>query len=198
VRIIGVQAAAMAPLAGSTEFGWTIADGIAVKKPGELTTAILLDRLDGFVTVDDEEISEAIVLILERLKLVAEGAGAASVAALLKGKVEGTGRTVALLSGGNIDPTLLISIARHGLSLAGRSLALRTRLADRPGELIKLLGLIAEERGNIVAVEHHREGLDLPVGESEVELTLTMRGREHCETLIAALETAGYSVKQLH
>ena len=198
VRIVGVQAAAMAPFAGSTTFGWTIADGIAVKHPGELTSSILRDRLDDIVTVDDEEISEAIVLLLERLKLVAEGAGAASVAALLSGKVEGTGRTVALLSGGNIDPTLLISIARHGLSLAGRSLAFRTRLADRPGELIKLLSLIAEERGNIVAVEHHREGLDLPVGESEVELTLTMRGRDHCEQLVGALEAAGYQVKRLH
>jgi threonine dehydratase len=197
VRIIGVQAAAMAPFAGSTEFSWTIADGIAVKRPGELTSSILLEHLDGFVTVDDEGISEAIVLLLERLKLVAEGAGAASVAALLKGKVEGTGRTVALLSGGNIDPTLLLSVARHGLSLAGRSLVFRTRVPDRPGELLKLLALIAEERGNVVAVEHHREGVAIPVGDTEVALTLTMRGREHCETLITALERAGYPVERL-
>ena len=198
ISIIGVQAAAMAPLAGSTTFGWTIADGIAVKHPGELTSQILRDRLDAIVTVEDEKIAEAIVLLLERLKLVAEGAGAASVAALLAGKIEGTGKTVALLSGGNIDPTQLISIARHGLTLAGRSLALSTRIADRPGELMKLLTLIAAERGNIVSVEHHREGLDLPVGETEVELTLMMRGREHCEQLIGALEAAGYPVKRLH
>ena len=198
VSIVGVQAAAMAPLAGSTTFGWTIADGIAVKHPGELTSAILRDRLDAIVTVDDEKIAEAIVLLLERLKLVAEGAGAASVAALLAGKIEGTGRTVALLSGGNIDPTQLISIARHGLTLAGRSLAMSTRIDDRPGELMKLLSLIAEERGNIVSVEHHREGLDLPVGQTEVELTLMLRGREHCEQLIAALEAAGYPVTRLH
>ena len=198
ISIIGVQAAAMAPLAGSTTFGWTIADGIAVKHPGELTSQILRDRLDAIVTVDDQKIAEAIVLLLERLKLVAEGAGAASVAALLAGKIEGTGKTVALLSGGNIDPTQLISIARHGLTLAGRSLALSTRIADRPGELMKLLSLIAAERGNIVSVEHHREGLDLPVGETEVELTLMMRGREHCEQLIGALEAAGYPVTRLH
>jgi threonine dehydratase len=198
VSIIGVQAAAMAPLAGSKTFGWTIADGIAVKHPGELTSEILRDRLDAIVTVDDEKISEAIVLLLERLKLVAEGAGAASVAALLAGKVEGTGKTVALLSGGNIDPTQLISIARHGLTLAGRSLAMSTRIDDRPGELMKLLSLIAGERGNIVSVEHHREGLELPVGQTEVELTLTMRGREHCEQLIAAMEAAGYPVTRLH
>ncbi len=197
ISVIGVQAAAMAPLAGSTTFGWTIADGIAVKHPGELTSSILRDRLDAIVTVDDEKIAEAIVLLLERLKLVAEGAGAASVAALLAGKIESGGRTVALLSGGNIDPTQLISIARHGLTLAGRSLALSTRIADRPGELMKLLSLIAAERGNIVSVEHHREGLDLPVGETEVELTLMMRGREHCEELIAALEEAGYPVRRL-
>ena len=198
ISIIGVQAAAMAPFTGSTTFGWTIADGIAVKHPGELTSQILRDRLDAIVTVDDQKIAEAIVLLLERLKLVAEGAGAASVAALLAGKVEGTGKTVALLSGGNIDPTQLISIARHGLTLAGRSLALSTRIADRPGELMKLLSLIAAERGNIVSVEHHREGLDLPVGETEVELTLMMRGREHCEQLIGALEAAGYPVTRLH
>jgi threonine dehydratase len=198
ISIVGVQAAAMAPLAGSTTFGWTIADGIAVKHPGQLTSDILRDRLDAIVTVDDEKIAEAIVLLLERLKLVAEGAGAASVAALLAGKVEGTGRTVALLSGGNIDPTQLISIARHGLTLAGRSLAMSTRIDDRPGELMKLLSLIAEERGNIVSVEHHREGLDLPVGQTEVELTLMLRGREHCEQLIAALEAAGYPVTRLH
>jgi threonine dehydratase len=198
ITIIGVQAAAMAPLAGATSFGWTIADGIAVKHPGELTSAILHERLDAIVTVDDEKIAEAIVLLLERLKLVAEGAGAASVAALLAGKVEGTGRTVALLSGGNIDPTQLISIARHGLTAAGRSLAMSTRIDDRPGELMKLLSLIAEERGNIVSVEHHREGLELPVGQTEVELTLMLRGREHCEQLIAALEAAGYPVTRLH
>ncbi len=198
VRIVGVQAAAFAPLAGSGTFGWTIADGIAVKHPGELTSAILRERLDSVVTVADTEIAEAIVLLLERLKLVAEGAGAASVAAILHDKVESRGRTVALLSGGNIDPTLLISVARHGLTLAGRSLVLRTQLVDRPGELIKLLGLVAEERGNVVSVEHHREGLDLPVGGSEVELTLTMRGREHCDELVAALQQAGYPVERLN
>ena len=131
VRIVGVQAAAMAPFAGSTAVRLDDRRRHRRQAPGRADVGILRDRLDDFVTVDDEEISEAIVLLLERLKLVAEGAGAASVAALLRGKVEGNGKTVALLSGGNIDPTLLISIARHGLSLAGRSLAFRTR-ARRP------------------------------------------------------------------
>ena len=198
VRVVGVQAAACSPLAGSEQLGFTIAEGIAVKHPGELTSAILRDHVERVVTVTDEQISEAIVLLLERVKLVVEGAAAAPVAALLAGKVDGEGPVVALLSGGNIDPTLLISVMRHGLTLAGRYLVLRTRLVDRPGELIKLLSLVAEERGNVVAVEHHREGMDLPVTESEVELTLAMRGREHCDELVAALERAGYRAERLH
>ncbi|MFN2469652.1 MAG: threonine ammonia-lyase [Gaiellaceae bacterium] len=198
VRVVGVQAAACAPLAGSQEHGFTIAEGIAVKEPGELTSAILRGHVEAIVTVSDEEISEAIVLLLERTKLVVEGAGAAPVAALLAGRVAGDGPVVSVLSGGNIDPTLLISVMRHGLTLAGRSLVIRTRLMDRPGELIKLLSLVAEERGNVVSVEHHREGMDLPVSESEVELTLAMRGRDHCDELVAALERAGYRVERLH
>ena len=125
VRIVGVQA-------GKSGRG-TIADGIAVKHPGVLTMAILDDLLDDLVHVEDEEISEAITMLLERTKLVVEGAGAASVAALLTGKAGGSGDVCALLSGGNIDPTLLISVMRHGLTAAGRYLVLRTRIADRPG-----------------------------------------------------------------
>ena len=197
VRLVGVQAANCAPFAGSTEHGFTIAEGISVKRPGELTSAILNDLLDGFVTVTDEEISHAIVLCLERTKLVVEGAGAAGLAALLAGKVEGTGPATTILSGGNIDPTLLISIMRHGLTLAGRYLVVRTRLVDRPGELIKLLSLVAREHGNVISVEHHREGMDVPVTESEVELTLTMRDNEHCEALIRAMRDGGYPVERL-
>ena len=172
VKIVGVQAAACAPLAGGTDFGFTIAEGIAVKHPGELTSGLLGDLLDGIVTVTDEEISEAIVLLMERAKLVVEGAGAAAVAALVAGRIEGEGPAVAILSGGNIDPTLLIQVMRHGLTLAGRYLVVRTRLPDRPGELIKLLSLFAEERANVVSIEHHREGMDVPVTETEVEATL--------------------------
>jgi threonine dehydratase len=103
----------------------------------------------------------------------------------------------AILSGGNIDPTLLISVMRHGLTLAGRYLVVRTRLPDRPGELIKLLQLIAEERVNVVAVEHHREGMAIAVGETEVELTLTTRDEEHCAAVLDALGSWGYSVERL-
>ena len=176
---------------------YTIADGIAVKHPGELTSAILDDVLDGMVTVSDEEISEAIVLLLERSKLVVEGAGAVGVAALLAGRVGGSGPAIAVLSGGNIDATMLISVMRHGLTVAGRYLVVRTQLADRPGELIKLLSLVAEERGNVIAVEHHREGMDIPVSETEVELTLVTRDEEHCLQLIAAMADCGYVVQRL-
>jgi threonine dehydratase len=198
VKVIGVQAAACAPLAGGKELGYTIAEGIAVKHPGELTSALLADLLDEVVTVTDEEISEAIVLLMERAKLVVEGAGAASVAALLAGRVPGEGPAVAILSGGNIDPTLLIQIMRHGLTLAGRYLVVRTRLPDRPGELIKLLSLFAEEHANVVSIEHHREGMDVPVTETEVEATLLTRDQEHCAAILDVMQRRGYVVDRLH
>ena len=197
VKLVGVQAAACAPLAGGTELGYTIAEGIAVKRPGELTTALLEDLLETVVTVTDEEISEAIVLLMERAKLVVEGAGAAAVAALVAGRVPGNGSAAAILSGGNIDATLLIQVMRHGLTLAGRYLVVRTRLADRPGELIKLLSLFAEEHANVVSVEHHREGMDIPVTETEVEATLLTRNQEHCAEILAAMRSRGYVVERL-
>ena len=198
IKVVGVQADACAPFAGSDQLGYTIAEGIMVKEPGVLTQSILRDHLDAVVTVTDEEISEAIVLLLERAKLAVEGAGAASVAALLSGRVEGTGPAVAILSGGNIDPTLLIQIMRHGLTLAGRYLVVRTRLSDRPGELIKLLSLFADEHANVVSIEHHREGMDVPVTETEVEATLLTRDQEHCTAILDAMQQRGYVVDRLH
>ena len=102
-----------------------------------------------------------------------------------------------LLSGGNIDPTMLISVMRHGLTVAGRYLVVRTQLSDRPGELIKLLSLVAEERGNLISVEHHREGMDIPVSETEVELTMITRDEEHCARLLDAMAERGYVVERL-
>ena len=198
VKIVGVQAAACAPLAGGTTLGYTIAEGIAVKHPGELTSALLADLLETVVTVTDEEISEAIVLLMERAKLVVEGAGAAAVAALLADRVPGNGPVAAILSGGNIDPTLLIQVMRHGLTLAGRYIVVRTRLPDRPGELIKLLSLFAEEHANVVSIEHHREGMDVPVTETEVEATLLTRNQEHCAAILDAMQSRGYVVDRLH
>jgi threonine dehydratase len=197
VKIVGVQAENCAPFAGDEEPGHTIADGIAVKTPGELTRRILENRLEHVVTVSDHEIAQAIVLLLERVKLVVEGAGAASVAALLRGKIPGDGPALALLSGGNIDATLLIEVARHGLTQAGRFLVMRTRLDDRPGALARLLGLIADERVNVLSVDHHREGMDLPVRGTEVELTLSMRDDEHCDELLARLAEWGYSAERV-
>jgi threonine dehydratase len=197
VRVVGVQAAACAPYAGSSDHGFTIAEGIAVKKPGAVTKPILDTLLEDVVTVTDDEISQAIVLLLERTKLVVEGAGAAGIAALLAGKIPGRGPVGILLSGGNIDATLLISIMRHGLTLAGRYLVVRTRLEDRPGELVKLLQLVAEERVNVLSVEHHREGMDVPVTETEVELTLATRDEEHCITLLDAMRRWGYTPERL-
>jgi threonine dehydratase len=197
VRLVGVQAENMCPFAGGTEFRYTIAEGIAVKQPGVLTAAILSDLLDEVVTVSDEQISHAIVLLLERTKLLVEGAGAASVAAVLAGKIDGDGEVAALLSGGNIDATLLIQVMRHGLTAAGRYLVVRTKVGDRPGELIKLLQLVAEERANIVSVEHHREGMAISVGQTEIELTLAMRDEEHCAELLAALTARGYPVDRV-
>jgi threonine dehydratase len=187
-RIVGVQAGLS---------GFTIADGILVKHPGELTMSILDDTLDDMVEVDDELISQAIVLLLERAKLVVEGAGAVGVAALLADKVGGSGPVAIVLSGGNIDPTLLISVMRHGLTLGGRYLVIRTRIPDRPGELVRLLSLIAEARGNVVSVEHHREGMDIPVAETEVELTLITRDQEHCTVLLDEMSSWGYTVERL-
>ena len=188
VRLVGVQAGLG---------GYTIADRIAVKVPSDFTMPLLADLLDDMVAVGDEEISEAIVLLLERAKLVVEGAGAVGVAALLAGKAGGSGPAVPVLSGGNIDPTMLISVMRHGLTVAGRYLVVRTQLSDRPGELIKLLSLVAEERGNLISVEHHREGMDIPVSETAVELTMITRDEEHCGRLLGAMAERGYSVERL-
>jgi threonine dehydratase len=188
VRLVGVEV---------RRGGYTIADGIAVKQPGALTMGILEETLDEIVEVSDEEISEAITLLLERSKLLVEGAGAVGVAALLTGKCEGSGQVCALLSGGNIDPTLLISVMRHGLTVAGRYLVLRSRLPDRPGELIRFLEVVADTRANIVAIEHRREGVALEVADTGIELTVVTRNEQHCLRLIAALESHGYPVERL-
>ena len=193
LRIVGVQAEGTLP-GGS---GFTIADGIAVKQPGELTMSILDDVLDDMVSVSDEQITEAIVMLLERTKLVVEGGGAVGIAALLAGKLESPGVVVPVLSGGNIDATLLISVMRRGLAVAGRFLVVRTRVPDRPGELAKLLTMLANERVNVVEVEHQRETADLPVAETGVELTLVTRDSAHCDEILATMSRLGYPAERL-
>jgi threonine dehydratase len=193
LRLVGVQAAGTRP-GGS---GYTIADGIAVKEPGELTMGILGETLDEIVVVEDEQIAEAIVLLAERAKLVVEGAGAVGVAAIVHGAVGGSGPVLALLSGGNIDASLMVQVMRRGLALSGRYLVLRTRVPDRPGELAELLGRLAGERVNVVEVEHQREAAGVPVGHTGVELTLLTRDPAHCDELVAKLAEWGYPVERL-
>jgi threonine dehydratase len=193
LRIVGVRAAGTMP-GGS---GHSIADGIAVKDPGELTMSILDETLDDIVAVSDEQIAEAIVLLAERTKLVVEGAGAAAVAAVLGGLAGGSGPVLPLLSGGNIDASLMVQVMRRGLALSGRYLVLRTRVVDRPGELAKLLELLAAERVNVVEVEHQREAAGVPVGYTGIELTLLTRDAEHCEQLLEQMRGWGYPVERL-
>ena len=190
VRVVGVQ------VVDST---LTIADGIAVKRPGEVTRPLLDEWLDEVVTVGEDEIAEAMFLCLERAKLVVEGAGAAGVAALLSGSVQPAerGATVAILSGGNVDAGLLAATARRHETEAGRRLVLFTKLRDRPGALVALLQHVADTGANIVDVSHVREGVDLHVRETAVELVLETRGREHADGVIADLTDAGYEARVL-
>jgi threonine dehydratase len=208
VRIIGVQVAACAPYPESLRRGepvpatsaLTIADGIAVKSPGELTLGLLGRWADEIVVVGEDETAEAMVLLMERGKLVVEGAGAVGVAALLGGQVRpaATGTTVAVLSGGNVDAGLLASAARRHETEAGRRLVILTRVADTPGNLARLLGCVAGMGANIVDVAHVREGLDLHVRETAIELVLETRGREHAERVVATLRAEGYGTQILH
>ena len=197
LRLVGVQAVACAPLAGLAPTGPTIADGIAVKHPGELTSAILRDLLDEIVVADDMAISQAIVLLLERSKLVVEGAGAAPVAALLSGRIAGDGPVYCLLAGGNIDATTLISVTRHGLTVDGRYLVVAILIPDRPGELTRIVQVISEQRANILSIAHHREGRNIGVLQTEAELTLETRDEVHSQTVIKALTGASFTVTRL-
>jgi threonine dehydratase len=158
---------------------------------------ILGETLDDIVAVEDEQIAEAIVLLAERTKLVVEGAGAVGVAAILGGLAGGSGPVLALLSGGNIDASLMVQVMRRGLAIHGRYLVLRTRVPDRPGELAKLLGLLAAERVNVVEVEHQREAAGVPVGHTGVELILLTRDTAHCDELVAQMRSWGYPVERL-
>jgi threonine dehydratase len=173
----------------------TMADGIAVKRLSDLTRAHIDALVDDIVTVTEEQISAAVVLLLERAKAVVEPAGAVGVAALVNGLVPGDGPVCAVLSGGNVDPLLLMKLIDHGLSAAGRYLVLRVRLPDRPGSLADLTAHIAAAGLNVLSVEHHRAGLDLDVNEVEVLVTLETRDPAHREEIVAALRADGYEVE---
>ncbi len=206
VKIIGVQSSAAPAVTESYRSktlhphrpGDTLADGIAVGRPGDITLPIILELVDDMILVDDEEISQAMVLLLERCKLVVEGAGAVGVAAVLSGKVSCHGlKVVSVLSGGNIDVSLLDKVVEHGLTTSGRYLVLTVNMEDRPGRLAKLLELVADLKGNIMYVEHHRSGLPLPIGAVQVELEVETRHSDHAEEICKAMSEAGYSEDEI-
>jgi threonine dehydratase len=186
VSVVGVRAA--------TSGGQTIADGIAIKHPGEVTGPLLDELLEDVVAVGEAEIAETMVLLVERSKLVVEGAGAVALAALLSGVVDtaSSGSTVAVLSGGNVDVGLLAAIATRHETRVGRRLRVYTRVSDLPGGLAGLLAAVAAAGANLIHVEHVREGVDLGVRETGVELTVETRGRDHAGALMDALRDAGY------
>jgi threonine dehydratase len=189
VRVIGVQAEGRA--------GSTICDGIAIKRPGRITLPFIGRYLDEIVTVNDDQAAEAMVLLLERSKLVVEGAGAVGVAALMYDKIEPAdqGETCVVLSGGNVDASLLAECIRMGETAAGRRLVLVTVIPDRPGALEQLLHVVAERGANVVDVEHLREGMDLHVRETALQLVLQTDGPDHNEEIVEAVEAEGFSAR---
>jgi threonine dehydratase len=202
-RVVGVQSDACAPFPASLEAhrpigarsANTICDGIAVKRPGELTLPLVSGHVDEVVTVSDDDVAQAMVLLLERSKLVVEGAGAASVAALLAGKVEppAEGEVCAVLSGGNVDAARLVECIRLGETAAGRRLVFSTVVPDRPGALERLLHTVAAQAANVLDVVHIREGVDLHVRETGIRLVLQTDGPDHGERVIAAVRAQGFT-----
>lgn len=202
VKVIGVQAAGSAAYPPSLAAGHpvsienpsTMADGIKVGRPGDVPFQIIDELLDGMVTVSEDELSSALLLCLERAKMVVEPAGASPVAALLSRPQDFEGPVVALLSGGNVDPLLMQRILRHGMAAAGRYLSLRLRLTDRPGALATLLGVLSVVDANVLDVSHVRTDPRLGLTEAEVELHLETKGRAHCAEVGSSLREAGYTV----
>ncbi len=202
VRVIGVQASGAAGMKASMDAGRvvelpsakTIADGIAVKKPGELTFALCSRYLDEIVTVDDDEIAQAILFLMERGKMVAEGAGAAPVAAIMNRKFDVSGKVAAVISGGNIDVTMLSRIIEKGLLRAGRVSKLRIILQDRPGQLEQVSRIIGGNGANVMAIHHDRTDVDLDIRDAILEITMETQDREHAQRIIAALREAGFNV----
>jgi len=207
VRVVGVQVDSCAPypasLAAHTPVGAdavaTIADGIAVKRPGQVTLPLVERWVDDVVVVREDDVAEAMVRLLERAKLVVEGAGAVGVAALLGGEVKPAdrGSTAIVLSGGNVDPGVLAMVAQRHETAAGRRLLLFTRVSDRPGGLAALLGCVADAGGNLVSVEHVRDAVELHVRQTGVQLVLETRGAEHAADIVTALRDAGYDIERI-
>jgi threonine dehydratase len=204
VRIVGVQSSACASFAESLRQGTpttiqaepTIADGIAVKQVGALTYSIMQKLVDDVVVVEDNHIATSMLWLIERGKQVVEPAGAAALAAVHDGLVDPQGKPIVIvLSGGNIDPMQLIAVIRHGLSAAGRFVSFSTFMPDRPGELSRLLVMLAELRVNIRSIEHHREGADVGVADTRVDLTLQTQNRVHADEVLGRLRESGYVLR---
>lgn len=202
VRVVGVQAGQAAAWPASLAAGHpvplermsTMADGIAVGRPGDVPFAVVRELVDDIRTVGEEAISQALLHLLERAKLVVEPAGAVGVAALMAEPGAFEPPVVVVLSGGNIDPLLLLRVIRHGMASAGRYLSLRVRVADRPGSLAGLLAVLADADANVLEVEHVRTGAALSVDEVEIGLQLETRGPEHCDAVLDRLRSEGYPV----
>ncbi|WP_127793966.1 threonine ammonia-lyase [Agromyces sp. LHK192] len=200
VRVVGVQAANAAPFVPSLAAGAlqevpvvpTIADGIAVYRPGAMTFEVIREAIDEVVTVTEDDIARALLVLLERAKLVVEPAGAVSVAALMSGAVQTDGPVVAVLSGGNIDPLLMQRVIAHGLAASGRYLTVRLGLPDRPGQLVRVAELLAGTHANVVEVMHTRHGRGLQISEVEIDISVETRGPEHRAEVVEVLRRAGY------
>jgi threonine dehydratase len=203
VAVVGVQAEGAAAWPPSLAAGRpvtlesmrTIADGIAVGRPGDVTYPQVEALVDDMLTVDEDALSRALLHCLERAKLLVEPAGAAAVAALLEHPRRFATSAVAVLSGGNIDPLVLGHVLRHGLAAAARYLSMRVRVGDRPGALAALLALIGGHGANVIDVAHSRLSGALPLGDVDIDVTLETRGPAHCEELVAALRAAGHQVR---
>jgi len=201
VRIVGVQAQNSAAYPASLEAGHpmvvattpTIADGIAVARPGDVPFEIIRELVDEVVTVSDDDIARALLVLLERAKQVVEPAGAAGVAAILAGKVQASGPTAVVLSGGNIDPLLLQRVVAHGLAASGRYMTLQIPLPDRPGQLARVSELLAIAGANVIEVLHTRHGQGLQISEVILQLSVETRGAEHRALVIQTLTDAGYT-----
>ena len=204
VRVVGVQAARASGFPVSLAAGVptkvapmsTMADGIAVSTPGDVPFEIIRDVGTEIRTVSEEDLSRALLFVAERAKLVVEPAGVAGVAALMAHPEDFEGPVVAVLSGGNIDPLVLLRVVRHGLAAAGRYLQVRVRLVDRPGALAGLLQDLARHGGNIMHVDHVRTGVDLAIDEVEVTMQVETKGPEHCAALLDHLRHEGYNLAE--
>jgi len=202
VRVVGVQAAGAAAFPPSLEAGHplrlpqmaTMADGIAVGQPGELTFPLVREYVDDLLTVSEEALSRALVALVEREKLVVEPAGAAAAAALCEEPDRFAGPVVVVLSGGNLDPLLLGKVIRHGMAAARRYLNLQVTLPDLPGGLARLLTLVGEAGANVIEVAHERISPSLLLDEVDVHLQLETRGEPHAEAVIATIREHGYKV----